>query len=509
MIEAVPDDAASRRGKKTRAGSQGGVTQQQHTSSRKRVLLTTLAAVILVLGAGAVAAGVWASRAGVWGGRTDGIARGVIIAGLPVGDQTRDEATQHVRRWARRALARPVTFSAPVSGRRWNLTLGEVGGRFDVAGAVDEAYQVGRKGGWLQKALTRLRAAQAGVEIRPVFQISETALKKRLTRIGETIRVRPRNARARMDEYGILEVTHHERKGVRLDVAATAAGLLKQGKNTIRNGTKVPLVVAEEAPSVTTDALGAVSHQLGAFSTYYGSSSSNRRHNVELAARHIDGTLLGPGEVFSYNEVVGPRWPRLGWRNAPTYQDGQVVPGPGGGVCQVSTTLYNAALLANLKIVQRSNHSMPVHYVPAGRDATVSYGSLDFRFANNTGAPVYVAARARGSRLTMALYGKKPTNWSDVRVVSGGRWYTRIGGYGVSTWRVVTGADGSERRESLGSSSYRPLVKKTVAAPSPRPARRRTRTARRPRRSNSPPTTVVPAAAPAAPESSGTSSSPA
>jgi vancomycin resistance protein YoaR len=446
----------------------------------------------VLLGGGAAVVGARANSAGGLSALPDDvIAPGVNVAGIPVGGMSRDEAAQRVRDWARTAAAtRPVTLTAPVSGRKWNLALSDVGGRFDVTGAVNEAYQVGRGGNWLQDFLTREQARQSGVTVRPAFALSESALKKRLAAaIADQVRIAPRNAQARMDEDGMLQVTRPERKGVRLDVDATAQALLKNGTEPLRNGGRATLVIAEEMPRVTQNDLGAVSHLLGSYSTSYGSSSSNRRHNVEKAASHINGTLLAPGDVFSYNDVVGPRAPRLGWRNAPTYQDGQVVPGPGGGICQVSTTLYNAALFANLKIVRRSSHSMPVHYVPAGRDATVSYGSTDFQFENNTNGPVYVAARARRGRLTLSLYGKEPTGWKDVRVVSGGRWFTRTGGFGVSTYRIVTAADGTERRERLGSSSYRPLVE-AQEADKPAATPRRRRVARR--RSSPPPRAAAP-----------------
>ena len=469
---------------------------QNSAQFRKRLLLTGAIAATTVFGAGAGAVGVLASQSGGLGAPAENvIVPGVSVAGIPVGGVSRDEATARVRGWARKALARPVTLTAPISGRKWNMALSDAGGKFDVAGAVDQAYNVGRGGGWLEGLLARAQARRgggAGVTIRPAFAFSESALKKRLTAdIAPQVRVRPRDAQARMDEDGVLQVTRPERKGIRLDVDATARAVLKNGVEPLRNGAKVALVVAEETPKVTQSDLGAVGHLLASYSTGYGSSSSNRRHNIEKAVSHINGTLLAPGDVFSYNDIVGPRTPRLGWRNAPTYQDGEVVPGPGGGICQVSTTLYNAVLFANLKIVQRSNHSMPVHYVPAGRDATVSYGSLDFRFENSTDGPVYVAARARGGRLTLGLYGKEPTDWKEVRVVSSGRWFTRAGGFGVSTYRVVTAADGTERRENLGSSSYQPLVKKTADKPAP-PTRRR-RVARR---------RSVPAAAAPAPAAS-------
>jgi vancomycin resistance protein YoaR len=182
----------------------------------------------------------------------------------------------------------------------------------------------------------------------------------------------------------------------------------------------------------------------------------------------MDGTLLAPGETFSYNDIVGPRSPRLGWRNAPTYQDGQVVPGPGGGICQTSTTLYNAVLRANLKVVERRNHSMPVHYAPAGCDATVNYGSQDFKFQNNTPGPVYVQALTARGRLTFNLYGTAEATPPKIDVVTGRHSSRRGGGFAVATYKVIHEADGTTKREYLGTSSYRPMGSQTASRPRPR-----------------------------------------
>ncbi len=436
---------------------------------KKKIVIIAAVAATVIIAAGAMTAGVAASSGG-WSLReTDTIAHGVRIGDVAVGELTPAQANERLRAWAHEQLAAPVTLTAPVTGRRWNLTVYEAGGRYDIDGAIKKAYQIGRDGNWLERLMARSRAAaRSHVQIEPEFLFSESKLKKRLAAIGETIRVRPRSARAQM-EGNVLVVTRPERKGIRLDVDATAEALLKDGEDALKDGSKAKLVINEEKPAVTADELGEVSHMLASYATYYGSSSSNRRHNVELAARNINGTLLGPGETFSYNDVVGPRTRRLGWRSAPEYRDGEVVQGIGGGVCQVSTTLYNALLFANLKVVRRQNHSMPVTYVRAGRDAVVSYGSLDLQFENNTGGPIYIAARGRGGRLSMSIFGTPPAEKQEVRVVSGSRRGTRSGGFTVSTWRVVTGEDGESKREFLHTDYYRPHT----PAPSP------TRVARR------------------------------
>jgi hypothetical protein len=145
--------------------------------------------------------------------------------------------------------------------------------------------------------------------------------------------------------------------------------------------------------------------ELGTKTTTY--ATGDRGDNIHLAASHINGTLLKPGEIFSYNKIVGPREARVGFKDAPVIINGELKPGIGGGICQVSSTLYNAVLLSGLKIVQRSHHAFPVHYLPAGRDATVVDGDIDFQFQNSTDTPIYVVGRARGGELTFSIYGKK------------------------------------------------------------------------------------------------------
>lgn len=146
---------------------------------------------------------------------------------------------------------------------------------------------------------------------------------------------------------------------------------------------------------------------LSSYSTSYASSDAGRAANVELAARKINGVVLNPGDRFSYNQVVGPRTQAAGFKIAHVYEGDRVVDGVGGGICQVSSTLYNSVLLADLKIVSRTNHTMPVAYVPLGRDATVSWGTIDFVFENDKKYPVKIVASCVNRNLTISVYGVK------------------------------------------------------------------------------------------------------
>ncbi|MDH7569779.1 MAG: VanW family protein, partial [Armatimonadota bacterium] len=131
----------------------------------------------------------------------------------------------------------------------------------------------------------------------------------------------------------------------------------------------------------------------------------NRTQNVRLAARALNGTVIPAGAVFSYNQAVGPRLEALGYRVAKIFLRGRILDGVGGGVCQVASTVYNAALESGLPIVERARHSRPVPYVPEGRDATVSYGGVDLKFRNPFNAPLLIQTRVAGSSLTVSIYG--------------------------------------------------------------------------------------------------------
>jgi vancomycin resistance protein YoaR len=426
---------------------------------------------VLLLGGGALGAGYRAASLRMADSHAH-IAPGVRVAGIPVGGLTPDEAREKVRAWARTQAMKPVTLTAPVSGRQWNIPLAEAGGRFDIKPAIDQAFQVGKEATLWDTILHAGREWDVAVE--PTFHFNEKLLDKQLARVARIVYQPARNAKAKVTGFGTLELLKPEEKGVQLDIAATKAALLKDGPESLKDGGAAKLVIKDVRPVVTAADLDRVGTLVGSFHTGYGSSSTSRRHNVEKAAANINGTLLGPGEIFSYNKVVGPRYRSLGWRDAPTYQDGQVVPGPGGGVCQVSTTLYNAVLRAGLKVVRRSHHSMPVHYVPAGCDATVAWDYLDFQFQNTTAAPLLVMAKTEGGKLTFSLFGEAPPRPFTADVISTDRRGSRGGGFTVSTYRVIKYADGATVREHLSTDTYKPLgASSSRRTATVRPRRRR------------------------------------
>ena len=161
---------------------------------------------------------------------------------------------------------------------------------------------------------------------------------------------------------------------------------------------------------------------LSQHTTRYDPGNANRENNLKLAASKINGTILSPGEEFSYNTVVGERSIAAGYKEAKIYAGGKVVDGLGGGICQVSSTLYNAVIFANLEVTERHNHQFVTSYIEAGRDATVAYGSKDFKFKNNRTYPIKIKAVVKSGIAKVEILGikekKEPKVSFRIRTVS-------------------------------------------------------------------------------------------
>ena len=213
----------------------------------------------------------------------------------------------------------------------------------------------------------------------------------------------PQDASYEKTEDGKIIVNEHI-VGVKLDKSD-----LKIALDKVNAGEPATVPAIIEMPQKTKENLEAslFSATMGSYSTDFSSSTQNRADNVARAAGSINGMILMPGEIFSYNEAIGNPSLANGYKIAPVFENGKTSQGVGGGVCQVSSTLYSAVLYADLSIVERHNHSLTVSYVPKGQDATVAYGSLDFKFKNSTDYPIKINSGVNGRKLTISIIGTK------------------------------------------------------------------------------------------------------
>ena len=232
-----------------------------------------------------------------------------------------------------------------------------------------------------------------------------------LQKIHEEIYKEPQDAYVQKNPT----VVHPEVNGIDFKISVEEAEeLLKEDKEEYT----IPLKITK--PKKTINNLGeeAFPDLLATFSTRFDGSNYNRNINIKLAAKKVNGTVILPGEKFSFNTIVGSRTIEAGFKEGTAYVGGKVVPDVGGGVCQVSSTIYNTALLANMQIVERSNHMFTTGYVAASRDATVYYGSLDFIFKNSRKYPIKMVASANGGVCKVSIYGIKEEKEYEVVIQS-------------------------------------------------------------------------------------------
>ena len=238
-------------------------------------------------------------------------------------------------------------------------------------------------------------------------EASEIDMKK----IKEEIYREPQNAYFETDPYKI----YPDLDGIDLAISVEEAQNQINQEDKEEYSFNLKITEAE----ITVDELGkeAFPYLISSFSTKYDASNRNRSTNLKIAAEKINGKVLMPGEEFSFNKIVGKRTVEAGYKDAAIYADGGVVDGLAGGICQISSTLYNSVLLANLQITERRNHSFTTSYAPAGRDATVVWGTTDFRFINSRSYPIKIEATVNNGIAEFKLYGMQEEVEYEVRIL--------------------------------------------------------------------------------------------
>lgn len=234
----------------------------------------------------------------------------------------------------------------------------------------------------------------------------------------------------------------------------------ENGKENQDNGEYIiPLKITH--PAVTVESLGndAFANRLATYTTNYDASNVNRNNNLVLASEKLNGTIVKPGEEFSYNKTIGERTIASGFKEAKAYAGGKVVLDVGGGICQLSSTLYNAALLTNLDITERHNHYFLTSYVPAGRDATVSWGSVDFKFKNNRKYPIKIESKVEDGVATVSIYGIKQDDDNTVLIDSK---VTSIIPKKVEYVKKSSGVSERTGEDGATSETYKTLLKNGV-----------------------------------------------
>ena len=327
---------------------------------------------------------------------------GVQSEGQSLAGMSETEARQFFLAKARTKMKKTalIVTNGP---QHWDIQAADIDLTPSVEQAVREAYDTGRNGSPLTNTLTQMRIALFGKDVRLTATYSDDKLRSKLSAITASLARAPKNASLTLSPKGNIE-HHMALTGRQADTSAlydTVAPKLSALALTVR--TEIP--VEETDPVITDDALASIDGVLASYHTQY--TPGNRGHNITLAAGKLNGTLVKPNDIFSFNDTVGLRTAAAGYKVAGVILDGQLADGIGGGVCQVSSTLYNAILLAGLTPTARTSHALPSAYCPPGLDATVADGQIDLQFRNQLAHSVYLLTNADGHTLTVYILGTR------------------------------------------------------------------------------------------------------
>ncbi len=451
-----------------------------HTISPQKTTLSTLGILGIIGIILIIIVAICFSIFTIFNNTNENIVSGISIKGIDVSGLSKIQAKEKLESYIQENL--PENILLKHNDFETSIPLSSIEVNFDIDGAIEQALQIGKNGNMLQNSFEALKTMLYPIDIEPTFSMNEQLLIDALndisTKLPDTViessyyiennnliltsgkegNVVNINQMVSYIKNGIMNLTLKNRT---LDIATSIKQpskiniekiyeeIHKEAKDAYytqnpfsvypsENGMDFAISLEEATqmleeekeeytiplkilyPKVTTNMIGteAFPDLLSSFSTNYNARDTDRTTNLKLAANKINGTVLMPGETFSYNQVVGARTIAAGYKEAPIYVQGQVVDGLGGGICQITSTLYNAVLYANLEIVERSNHQFVPSYVTASRDATVVYGSIDFKFKNNRNYPIKLICSVANGVASFQIFGLKTDNEYEVVISS-------------------------------------------------------------------------------------------
>lgn len=441
------------------------------------------------------------------------------VCGVNIGGMQQSAAAQILdEKFGSGAASREINFVC--NDKSKTVMLSELGVSTDTEKTAKDAYEIGRSGGFFAKTARLAEAAFKHTKLPLEINADETLIDNLVSELAADYETEVKNTSYQLDGNYVV-ITRGE-AGKRVDRAKVLAAVKNAVENSAVSEIKLEVedaepaevdadkfyeeltspakdayykkengqvVVVDDVPQIkvdksevkkalksgdevvripveivraekTTQVLKSLLFRdtMGSFSSKFASSTAARAANVTLAASRINGYILMPGEVFSYDKTIGRRTAANGYKEAGVYIGNKVESGIGGGICQTSSTLYSAALYANLEIVSRTSHSLPVSYVPAGQDATIAEGYIDLKLKNNTDYPVKIVATVSGRTVTCSIVGVK-TQGQTVEIVN-----TKTGTLSPKTTRTYSDAipQGYKKVIKKGAEGYTVSSKRIV-----------------------------------------------
>lgn len=315
---------------------------------------------------------------------------------------------------------------------------------------VEKKYNLNEKIKFLQQGASQMYDVSLNYD--------EDFIKNTIEKIENECNVKPVNA-------SVGEIDHESLRIIpSINGYKLLGGKLEEEiKESLNNNKENDVIISAPGevykPAVTTDELSSINYKISSFVTGFSASSSQRTNNIELAAKKINDTLLMPGEIFSFNECVGERREDRGFMIAPVIVNNKIESGIGGGICQVSSTLYNAMLSAGIKALERTAHSLPSSYVKLGLDATVDWNNIDLKFENTLGYPIYIQAYTEDKKIYVNFYSNSSLLEKKYVISTNVYETTKLGTKQAESANVSQGKNSSTKQSN---NSYKVRVKRDV-----------------------------------------------
>lgn len=400
------------------------------------------------------------------------IHKNIYVRDIDISNLTREEAKNKINK----IIESNNSFILNLSENKYVFLKEDIDIDYNVDDLIETAYGIGRNEGIISNIKT-IGNLRLGKKIILDYRITydEKKLNKYLMELNKKIYKKPKNATIRINNGQII-ITK-EKNGYKLNKDKLKNTLVEKIVNMDCSEEIIPIITIK--PVYLYEDLSKIDTVLGRFETYFNSQNYNRSTNIKLAASATTNILLNQGEVFSFNSNIQNSNISKYLKEAPVIINGKSEKGRGGGMCQVSSTIYNAALYSGMSIISVRNHSIPSPYIEKGRDATVSGGIIDLKFKNNYKTPVYIYNQVMGNKIVCTIYGNKRDK-QDIEIITeitdeinnriirknsekydlGVKTIEQEGrkGYKVKTYRVYKN-DFGNKSEYIGESYYPPQDK--------------------------------------------------
>jgi len=339
----------------------------------------------------------------------------ISVSGIYLGGKTAEQG----KKLLEEQVVSPVlskNLEIDVDGKTFTLYRSKLISDNNIDSVVSEAFSYGKNLNPFGKYRV-INYPELNREYKIDYSFNENYIKDLIKNICNEVNRSPSNASINYTNDGTLQIID-DKNGVKVDEADLESEIKKRlltaNKSDSDNIIKAKII--ELPAEIRRDILSKMNTKISSFSTNYAHSSSGRAHNIELAANSINGKIIMPGETFSFNGTVGERTANRGYMEAPVIVGFSIDSGLGGGICQVSSTLYNAVLRSGLGSEERVRHSIPSDYVPLGLDATVDWNNIDYKFKNTLSYPIYLQSFTENSTLYVNIYSDSSLSKKEYRI---------------------------------------------------------------------------------------------